>query len=165
MPVLTMFISYGVAVFLFPPFNLIWIALLLGITFASVYAGRKLIRIGRADIAHPTGKLTSLALPLWGLSTAALAASFIVIVAVSMAWPWLGVVHSEWGIAHEQAWAQAAVYLGGWSLLYFALQLAITHRLFSKRIIDQDKRRRLYLLHAGTAALLWELLTNAAVLL
>ncbi len=160
-----MFVSYGLIFFLMPPFCLIWIAWLLGITFAAVYAGKRLLRIGRDDVLHPRGSLLPLVLPLWGLSVAALLVSFIVTVAVSFAWPWLSTVHSEWGIAYEQAWGQAAVYVGVWSLLDFSLLLLITRRLFARRIASKTKARKLYLLHAAAAALCWDLLASALMIL
>ena len=146
--------SYGILLIIAPPFCLIWMACLLGIAFAVIYAGKKIFRIRREDIAHPEGSLVPLVFTLWSLSVAALMAAFAVVLTLSMVIPWLGVVHSEWGIAYEKAYLQAAVYIGGWVLLYAALLMPVW-LVFRKRLLNRPKARRLFCVYVLVSSACW----------
>ncbi len=146
--------SYGIVLIMAPPFCLIWMACLLGITFAVVYAGKKIFRIRREDIAYPAGSLVPLVFTLWSLSVAALMAAFAVVLTLSLLIPWLGVVHSEWGVAYEKAYLQAGVYIVGWVLLFAAL-LTPVWLWFKKRLINRRKARWLFIAHVVVSAVCW----------
>lgn len=65
--------------------------------------------------------------------------SLIAMLLISYKIPYFERVHSEWGIAYENAYGPAAVYIACWMLLYAAL--LIPAWLFVKRKIVLRQRR------------------------
>ena len=131
--------GYSVLYILLPPYCLIPIAVLLGISFAAVSLSKGICVLRREDIANRKGSLTPLTLALWAVSVGAMYLSLIVMLLVSYQMPFFEGVHSEWGIAYENAYGAAAVYIVCWMLLYAALQTPAW--LFVKRKIASVSRR------------------------
>ena len=137
--------GYSVLYILLPPYCLIPIAVLLGISFVAVGLSKRICVLRREDIANRKGSLTPLTFALWAVSVGAMYLSLIVMLLISYQMPFFEGVHSEWGIA-ENAYEAAAVYIVCWMLLYAALQTPAW--LFVKRKIASGSRRffGLYLL-------------------
>lgn len=131
--------GYSVLFILFPPYCLLPIALLLGISFAAVGISKGICVVRREDIATRKGSLIPTTFALWAVSVGAMYISLIVMLLISSAIPFFDSIHSEWGIAHEHAYVPAAVYIACWMLLYAALQTPAW--LFVKRKIASVSRR------------------------
>ena len=115
------------------------IALLLGISFAAVGISKGICVLRREDIATRKSSLTPMTFALWAVSVGAMVLSLIAMLLISYKIPFFESVHSEWGIAHENAYGPAAVYILCWMLLYAALQTPAW--LFVKRKIASVSRR------------------------
>lgn len=114
--------GYSALYILLPPYCLIPIALLLGISLIAVSLSKRICALQREDIANRKGSLKPMAFALWGVSTAAMYTSLVAMLLISYNIPFFAGIHSEWGIAFEAAYGTAAVYIVCWMLLYTALQ-------------------------------------------
>ncbi len=132
-------LGYSVLYILFPPYCLLPIAMLLGISFAAAGISKGICVLRQEDIATRKGTLTRVTFALWAVSVGAWYLSLITMLLISYRMPFFDGVHSEWGIAHEHAYGPAAVYIGCWMLLYAVLQTPAW--LFVKRKIASVARR------------------------
>ena len=127
----------------FPLYFLIWISLILGLCFAIVYAGKAIFRIKKEEISNVKGSLVSMVFPVWGINIGAWFISYILLVCTISDLPFFESINSEWGIAYENAFLQAYVFLACWAVLYAALMIP-AYFIFKGRILDVKKRKSFF---------------------
>ena len=142
--------GYSVLYILFPPYCLLPIALLLGISFLAVRLSKGICALRREDIANRRGSLTPLTFALWAVSVGGMYLSLIAMLLISYKIPYFERVHSEWGIAYENAYGPAAVYIACWMLLYAALQIPAWQFVKRKIVLRQRRFFGWYLLFSVT---------------
>lgn len=132
----------------------VWLGVLLGICFAVVYIGKRLFKLQKEEIAEPKGTLLPLTLATWGIDIGAVILSFIFVLTVTYNMPFFSGIHSEWGLAAENAYFPAAVYLFWWAALYAAMMLP-AYFVFKRYISDSRKRNRMFWTFIGSSAVIW----------
>lgn len=147
--------GYSILFLVIPPYSLIPIGLLLGISFASLYLGKRASRVQSGDIAHSRGSLISIGFAMWGISVCAMYLSLFIMFQISNEIAFFNGIHSEWGIAFENAYVPAAVYIVCWTLLHAALQFP---SLFLLRRRVPGKYRQIYTLYLLYSTVLWSAL-------
>mgnify|MGYP001013400421 CR=1 FL=1 len=144
--------GYSILLFLVPPICAIPAALLLGITFAALHLSKWTSVLQREDVAHPKGSLVSTGFAVWGISSGAMAAALITTLIVTSFFPFFEGIHSEWGLAYENAYGPAAIYLAIWTLLHAALQFPSIFVL-KKRV--PGKYGRVYVWYLLFSTVIW----------
>lgn len=143
---------------------MIFPSLLLGLCFGVIYFGKSILKLKKEEITNPKGSLLPLAFSVWGIDIGAFLVSLIIMWVISARIPFLGIVHSEWGIAYENAYAQAVVYMICWALLYLSL-LSLSYFAFKKTVADEPKRKKLFFALIGISLAAWAAMMCALYLL
>lgn len=144
--------GYAIIIYL-PPFCFVWMALYLLKSFVLIRSGIKLLKINRDEITTINGSLKTLILSVWGIDIGAVLASLLIIYQISIRVPFFSGVHSEWGIAFENAYYQAGVYIVCWVALY-ALMLLVSYVRFKKVLADKPKRNVLFIAYVAVSVAL-----------
>lgn len=64
------------------------------------------------------------------------------------------VIHSEWGIAYENAYVPAIIYIVCWALLYAGL-FSFNYFFFRKAIMNKSKRNKIFFSLIAISAIVW----------
>jgi|GEM_PF-3753138 len=127
----------------------------LAICFVVLYTAKNKLKICREEIANPKGSMLRLVIKAWVMDVTALYISLIIMLIVSMIVPFFSGIHSEWGMAYDQAYFPAVVYIFGWSLLYAILSFSSIYCVYGSEITDRWKSKKLFLAFTVTSAIIW----------
>lgn len=148
--------GYGIVLFIHPFAILIWSVIFLILCFTVIYGGFKVFGINKNDCAMFSGSLFGFASSIWGITVGAFYISYIITLIISFKVSYLGIVHSEWGIEHENAYVQACIYFTMWAVMNIFLQF-LGYLKYKKRILHVTKRRIILSIVVLVTTLIWYL--------
>jgi hypothetical protein len=135
---------------------LFWIpaAVLFGISFAVLYTGKGLLKIGSEDITNEKNSFLYIVITEWIHNCAALFVSLIVMFLIASNIPLFEGLQSEYGIASSNAYIPALIYLCGMALLHAGF-FSLSYFYIKKAIKNNAKRIRLFIPLAVISPIIW----------
>ncbi len=146
----------GTMFVLFPPTFLLMAAILLAISFASIYIMKRLVKLSKQEIINEKGTLMSLIFTIWGINVAALSVSFVIMDLITLYNPFFNNIHSEWARSIPHSYMPEIAYICILSVLHSVL-LLFGYLAIIKWIACKPKRFRIFIGYVTSSVLLWAL--------
>ena len=138
----------------YPPACFIWIVFLLIECVLIMKLGGRILNLSEVGVMDAKSTFTNFTMKVWGIDILAMLVSSILMLIITSAMPFFADVYSEWGIAAENAYFQAVIYVLIWVVLYSGL-LSPSYVIFKRKIKDSSKRKKLFVSFIAISALVW----------